>query len=76
VLVAVAFGLRPYIGETEAALLLKPDPAVQEAAAVRQHIARVYLELPFASPPRTVTWADASGKGLLQQEEPWQVCVS
>eukprot|EP01051_Picozoa_sp_SAG22_P010778 SAG22_NODE_990_length_6131_cov_3.233588_4_plen_414_part_00 len=73
--VAVAFGLRPYIGgdgET-ATLLLAPAPEIVAAAeAPGAKPATVELELPFATPARTETWAAgdvAGGAKLLSAPE-------
>lgn len=55
--VAVAYGLRPYINEVNASLLVWADGDAPP-------IESVSLELPFATPPQTVTWAANSAPGL------------
>jgi hypothetical protein len=69
--VAVAIGRRPYIRETNGTLLLKVAPEVLSmvAAADTASSVRVTLALPFASPPRTVTWTPADTAGLLAKSE-------
>eukprot|EP01043_Picozoa_sp_COSAG02_P058498 COSAG02_NODE_7290_length_3083_cov_1.681300_4_plen_451_part_01 len=70
--VSVAFGLRPYINETTATLLLRPDHDLiaRIAASAESSSVSVQVELPFATPPRTVTWSASKGfDNLLQQPE-------
>ena len=70
--VDVAFGLRPYINEANATLLLAADRALvaqlQQATVVEQAAVTVTLRLPFAATTaaRTVTWR---GDKLLQRSE-------
>ncbi len=70
--VSVAFGLRPYINETSATLLLRQDRdfIAHIAASAEASSVSVQLHLPFATPPRTVTWSASNGfDNLLQQPE-------
>jgi len=72
--VSVAFGLRPYISEAEGTLLLRPDRgliAAVAAASTSDSSATVVVKmtLPFAEPPRTVTWDATTLPSLLQQPE-------
>ena len=68
--VAITFGLRPYINESFATLLLAPAPEVIAAsAAPGATAATVLLHLPFAAPPRTESWKTAPNGGLLTQPE-------
>ena len=71
--VAVAFGLRPYVSESTGTLLLLTDRDV--IAAAKGHgasPATVTMELPFATPPRTVSWSE-SNRGTPLLREPEQV---
>ena len=68
--VSVTFGLRPYISETEGSLLLRPAPEVMAAAsAAAAGVVHVWLDLPFATPPRTVAWSGAKLKLLTEPEK-------
>ena len=68
--VAVAIGRRPYIRETNGTLLLKVAPEVLSMMVVAGTTGvKVTLALPFASPPRTVTWTTADAPGLLERPE-------
>ena len=62
---------RRYIGERNGTLLLLPDRSVIAATtATGAAPASVSMALPFATPPRTVTWTTSvSGRGLLTEPE-------
>ena len=68
--VSMAFGLRPYINETGATLLLRPDRdfIANIAASAEASSVSVKMELPFATPSRTVTWSASEGVDNLLQE--------
>ena len=68
--VAVAFGLRPYIAEETATLLVSADESVVKAshAVGSSSHAKISMELPFASPPRTETWT-AQQHAALHREQ-------
>ena len=71
--VAVAFGLRPYINEAVGTLLLAPDPEIIAAAVMPGATgAKVSMDLPFATPPRTEHWSattPSAGKLLSEPEQ-------
>ena len=67
--VSVAFGRRPYLGEQTGSLLLMPHRVVMEAAREAGAGVSVSLHLPFATPPRTVTWSSTQEPTLLQEPE-------
>jgi hypothetical protein len=74
--VAVAFGLRPYLGgdNETATLLLAPAPEVVAAAtASGAKPVAVELELPFATPARTVKWTAAGAGSAKLLSAPEQV---
>eukprot|EP01052_Picozoa_sp_SAG31_P026982 SAG31_NODE_2486_length_5622_cov_3.274489_2_plen_451_part_00 len=82
--VSMTFGLRPYITETEGTLLLRPDgqiiamtaaaAAAATAGSAGSSPVSVQMDLPFATPPRKVTWSAAQGDIKLLQK--WEHALS